>query len=576
MAGRRDPVTAYARAVSAGRIVAGRPVRLACERHLRDLKEQKKRGLVWKLELALKAIDFYAEILILEDGAPFKLQPFQAFIVGSLMGWYRADGARRFREAYVETGKGSGKTPLAAGLGLYGLVADNEPAPEIYSAATMKDQAKICFKDATRMVEASAELGDLVEQQVGSLTIASKSATFQPVSAEHKALDGKRVHIAIIDELHEHTSGMVVDKMKAGTKRRRNAIVFRITNSGFDRKSVCWNEHVYSLQVLEGALENDAWFAYVAALDMCDACRAAGKTAPSCDNCDDWRDEKVWPKANPGLGTILPASYLREQVTAAVGMPSKENIVKRLNFCIWTEQAHRAFSMDIWNKGAVSVDEARLAGLRCFGGLDLASVSDIAALGLLFGPDADGFYDYVVRCWAPEAAVRARGDRVPYAHWARDGWLRVTPGEVTDYAFIERQVLEDVERFKPREIAFDRWNSSYLITRLTDELGDGSAGGTAMAGFGQGFASMNAPTKELQRLLPEGKIRHGGNPLLAWCASNVALAEDPAGNLKPDKERSGDKIDPMVALVMALGRAIAHGTPAPKRSIYEERGLLTL
>lgn len=567
-----DPVTAYARAVIGKRQIAGRPVRLACERHLRDLKEQKKRGLVWRPELAQKAIEFYSDILVLEDGSPFKLQPFQKFIVGSVMGWYREDGARRFRDAYVETGKGSGKTPLAAGLGLYGLVADGEPAPEIYSAATMKEQAKICFRDATRMVEASPELKDLVDQQVGSLTIVKKSATFQPVSAEHKALDGKRVHIAIIDELQEHPTAMVVDKMKAGTKRRRNAIVFRITNSGFNRQSVCWNEHLYSLQVLEGSVENDAWFAYVAALDICDDCRAAGKTAPSCENCDDWRDPKVWVKANPGLGTILPASYLEEQVRTAVGMPSKENIVKRLNFCIWTEQASRAITMDIWNRGAVSIYEELLVGRRCFGGLDLASVSDLAALGLLFGPDDQGFYDFVVRCWAPEAAVRLRGDRVPYAQWARDGWLRVTHGEVTDYGFIERQVLEDVERFNPREIAFDRWNSSHLITRLTDELGEG---GTLMVGFGQGFSSMNAPTKELLRLLPEGKIRHGGNPLLAWCASNVALAQDPAGNAKPDKERSGDKIDPITALVMALGRSIVSGAPVTDApSIYETRGLL--
>lgn len=533
-----DPVTGYAKRVGGGKIVAGPLVRAACERHLRDLK---RKHLRWRLEKALHAIEFFAETLTLEDRRPFILEPFLAFIVGSLWGWYGEDGFRRFRTAFCEIGKGNAKTPTAAGIGLLGLVADGEGSPEVYAAATTREQARICFGDAVGFVERNPELADLVQHQVGSLSMPSTRGVFRPVSSEHKGLDGLRVHIGLIDELHEHPAAIVVDKIRAGTKGRRNALIFEITNSGWDRTSVCWAHHEYSRKVLEGALEDDSWFAYVCALDAE----------------DDWTDERVWIKTNPGIDKVLPRKYLRELVREAKGMPSKENIVRRLNFCEWTEQEDRAIPMEVWKLGDVPVDEAAMVGRRCFGGLDLASVSDMAALGLLFGPDDEGFYDFVLRCWAPDAAILENRDL--YEPWQRAGWLRRTPGEVTDYGFIEAQILEDVARFQPKEIAFDRWNSSYLVTRVNDEL-RGSK--TLMVEFGQGFASMNNPTKELLRLLPDGKIRHGGNPVLAWMASNLALATDPAGNIKPDKDRSGSKIDGIVALIQALGRAIQ--TP-PKR-----------
>lgn len=332
-----DPVREYCEQVLDGQIVTGRPVRWACERHLADLAKGEDRGLVWYEDLARTAIEFFHTILRLEDGRPFILAPFEAFIVGSLFGWYRYDGYRRFRTAYVELGKGSGKTPLGAGIGIYGLVADHEPSAEIYSAATSRDQASICFKDAKRMVEASPALQKRVEINMGNLAVLSTNSYFRPVSSEHKALDGKRVHIAIIDELHEHPSAIVVDKMRAGTKSRQNALLFEITNSGFDRNSVCWQHHDLSVKVLQGIVQNDAWFAYVASLDPCAVCQAEGRLDPNpeCDQCDDWRDEQTWLKANPGLDVILPRQYLREQVAEAVSMPSKENIVRRLNFCQW-------------------------------------------------------------------------------------------------------------------------------------------------------------------------------------------------------------------------------------------------
>ena len=539
-----DRATAYAREVKAGRVVAGLFVRQACERHLLDLK---RKDLRWDREKSERAIAIFESCYKLDNGEPFLLQPFQCFIVGSVMGWYGLDGLRRFRTAYVEIGKGNGKTPMAAGLGIIGLVFDEEGAAEVYSAAATQDQASICFKDAKRIVEGSPDLAAMVDVQVGSLFIKDTNSVFRPVSAEHRGLDGKRVHVAIVDELHEHASALVVDKIRAGTKGRRNALIFEITNSGYDRRSVCWAHHEYSRQVLDGSAPNDSWFAYVTGLD-------AG---------DQWDDEKVWMKSNPGLGTILPWKYLREQVAEAKGMPSKENIVKRLNFCVWTEQSTRWLPMEEWDRGA---REIKREG-RCFAGLDLGSTSDFSARCLLWGPDADGEWSAEWRMWIPEARAdeRIRKGDGWLSQAIADGWLETTPGNVTDYDYIEKAILEDFERYDIEKLAFDRWNASQLITHLLSNLGE-----SRLVKFGQGFVDMSPACRELERRLKGGLIRHGGNPVVRWMASNVSAKSDPAGNIKPDKENSADKIDGIVALLDAIGAETR--TADEGSSIYDQTG----
>jgi phage terminase large subunit-like protein len=736
VARRPDPVEKYARAVATGKTVAGPYVRLAGKRHLKDLKARKKTGLVWDLDKALRAIEFVETMLPLEDGREFLLQPFQKFIVGSLFGWYGPEGFRRFRTAYNEIGKGNGKSPLAAAIGIYGMVADGEPAAEVYSAATTQDQARIVWKDAQRMVESAPELAALVDVQVGSLSVMSTHSVFRPVSSEHRGLDGKRVHIGLIDELHEHPTAMVVDKIRAGTKARRNALIFEITNSGFDRTSVCWAHHEYSVRVLEGTVDNEAWFAYVCALDGlrtetlhfdeamrclrstctcggvtvtriasiareacavaatgCGSSRPSRNTAPrpkctsgvttkrtraeSCSTsadgslrtqdtgsekpessgsvslaslrailgmraasveredrsssitttppesfaassadsatlrsvcseilsrvfsahlttcavrqqcepngpaliarlpADDYRDEKVWLKANPGLGTILPRRYLEEQVAEAAGMPSKQNIVRRLNFCEWTEQSERAIDMELWDACGGAVDEDALRGASCMVGLDAGSTSDLSAEAVLFGPDGDGCYDLICRFWMPaeslDAACRLHAEeyRLKLRQWADEGHILLTPGNVTDYDFIEAQVLKDAEKFAVREVAFDRWGISQLTTHLVDKLGE-----DRVIGVGQGFASMSTPTKELLKLIASRKIRHGGNPVMRWMASNLALEQDAAGNMKPDKKRSAEKIDGPVATITALARSIV--SLGADGSVYDQREMVVL
>lgn len=552
-----DPVQSYATDVIGGRIVAGKLVRQACKRHLDDLQQQTERGLDWKPEQALRAINFFPEVLRLAEGEhagqPFTLEPWQKFIVGSLFGWHGTDGFRRFRNAYVEIGKGNGKSPMAGGIGLYMLTADGEAGAECYAAATTREQAGILFKDAVKMVDQSPSLSARISQSgkshVFNLAHLASGSYFRPVSSEGKGLDGKRVHYAALDEVHEHPNATVVDKMRAGTKGRRQALIFEITNSGFNRQSVCWFHHEYSEKILEGSVSDDAWFAYVCQLD----------------EKDDWKDEKVWPKANPNLGVSIPLKYLREQVREAIGMPSKENIVKRLNFCMWTEQSERWMPMEIWLPRAAEYTEEDLLKRDCFAGMDLASKVDIAAFVLVFPGEKMRILPYF---FIPEQNMerRAKRDRVDYKLWVQQGHMIATPGNVIDFDYIRDFINKLGDKFAFKEIAYDPWNATQIATQLQGD-------GFPMVEFRQGFRSMSEPTKEVMSLCLSEGIEHNNNPAMNWMMANVAAQQDPAGNLKPDKEKSGQKIDGPVAMIMGLGRAIVNPDSG---SVYEERGILTL
>lgn len=508
------------------------------------------------------------------SGQPFLLQPWQQFIVGSLFGWKGEDGFRRFRNAYVEVGKGNGKSPMAAGIGLYMLCADGEASAECYSAATTKDQASILFRDAARMVEASPALRSRIASSGGTkvqnLAHISSGSFFRPVSSEHRGLDGKRVHFAAIDELHEHPSSIVVDKMRAGTKGRRQALVFRITNSGFDRATVCFAEHEYSRKLVERQREDDSWFSYVCGLD----------------EADEWTDERVWPKANPNLGVSIPVKYLREQVTEAQGMPSKQNIVKRLNFCVWTNQENAAIRIEDWNACASPdgsevtdprslVDQMReqLRGRHCFLGLDLSSSNDLTAAVKVFPPESEGQpYIALADFWLPEENIKARmaEARAPYDLWVRDGWIRTTPGDVIDYRSIEAVILEDCEFFDVREIAFD----PYLATSVSNDLQAAGIAPERLVKFLQRFEMFAQPTKELlDVLIPKRMFAHLGNPVLSFNAGNLIVLENNNGDRRPVKKRDYGKVDGLVAALIGLGRCISNGSDGAS-AYTAERGAL--
>ena len=574
------PVTAWARKVVAGKLVAGHLTRLACQRHLDDLASGKERGLAWDRDAALHAIEFFSHLRHSTGewaGQPFDLQPWQQFVVGAVFGWKRADGLRRFRTAYVEVARKNGKSALLAGIALYALVADGEAGAHVYAAATTRDQARIVFGEAERMVAASPALSARVTRTVNNLAVLPTASWFRPLSADASKMDGLNVHFAAVDEVHEHPGPEIIQKLNTATGARRQPLIVEITTAGHDRHSVCRQHHEFSVKTLEGTLPQetaDPWFAFIATID-------AG---------DDWTDPKVWIKANPSLGVTVKRDDLKRQIDEAREMPAQQNAIRRLRLNEWTEQVTRWLDMGVWAEGGLAPETSGatiaaemerlgrlLAGRECYGGLDLARVNDLSAFMLLFPPTRDPAlgglaqkWIVLSRFWVPEEDIlrRARRDRVPYDVWRDQGFLTATPGNATDFAFIEAEIIALAGRFDLRELAYDRTFAGEIVQHLQDE-------GINLVQFGQGFLSMAAPTAELERLAVSRLLWHGGHPVLRWNASNVAVRHDPAGNIKPDKERSSERIDGIVALCNALGRAMLRDESAG-RSVYQARGPMLL
>lgn len=546
-------VNDYCVGVISREITTNELVRLAVERHLNDLVDGPARGLHFDEAAAQRIIRFFPRVLKLVEGEgprPFFLSPSQQFIQGSIFGWKNRDGFRRFTTAYLEVGKGYGKSPLAAGTGLYGLVADGESGAEIYIAASKKEQAGIVFRDADNMVQHSSYLAKRIERNTSNLAVLSTSSFMRPVSADLR-ISGPRPHMVIGDEIHEMRDAALLDKLTAGFKFRRQPLAYEITNSGSDIHSICYHHHEYTEKLLQGILENDGWFGFVCGLDICPKCKAEGKTQPNpeCENCDKFTDERVWPKANPNLGVTIHPKYLRKQVTEALGMPSQENIVKRLNFCIWVEAANKWMPIDEWDACGEDYDADSLAGQRCYGGLDLASLIDLCAF-VLFFPDSGRILCWF---WVPKENIAARVncDRVPYDKWVERGLIKATPGNVTDYDVVEEDIKALAEKYQIEEIGFDEDNAVQLATRLENE-------GIKMVTVPQRMSALNAPMKELEKMVRGRQIQHDRNAVMRWCMSNLVARQDATGRIRPDREKSTEKIDGGAALIDSLNRAIVH------------------
>lgn len=591
-----DRVTAFSDAVLAGEIVAGPDVRNACKRHLRDRDAAELRGLVWDQAAADKAIGFFEEVLCLNggeyEGEPFVLAPWQTFVVGSLFGWYTVDGYRRFRMAYIETGKGSGKSPLVGGIGLYGLVADGEQRAEVYAAATKRDQAMILFRDAVSMVNMSPALVRRLvqsgrDEKVWNLFYPSTNSFFRPISSDD-GQSGPRPHIGLLDELHEHKSATAVNMMRAGTKNRRRAMIVMITNSGSDKNSVCGQYHELGKRICAGIEDNDSLFAFICSLD---------------DGDDPLTDESCWAKVNPSLDFVadperqiegIPGrKYLREQVAEARGLPAKEAVVRRLNFCQWTQADNPWIGWDVWSAAEERVPMRLLRDRPAVAGLDLSSTTDLTAFSLLFYPtEADPHWRLLPYFWIPEYQLedRERRDKVPYSVWIKGGHLETTPGKAISKLHVLRRLQTICDYFQVHQIAYDRWR----IEDLRELMNEYGITLPELTPFGQGFKDMGPAVDEFERRLlgtvPDKDVtdldpndyqliateaaevetlRHDGNPVLTWNAGNAITVSDPAGNRKVDKQKAIGRIDGIVAAIMATGISGA-GTLHGGTSIYEE------
>jgi len=531
-----------------GTIVAGPYVRAACKRHLRDLEDAEERGWIWDIERANYALDFFPGVLRLNggrfEGRPFKLSDWQAFCVGSLFGWVDEFGARRFQSAYLEIGKGNGKSPLAAGIGLFMLGPDGEARAEVYAAASKKDQALVLFRDAVAMVDLSPAISSKIVKSGGrncwNLSYPTRGSFFRAIASDD-GQSGPRPHCALLDEVHEHPNDTMVEMMRAGFKGREQPLMVMITNSGHDKATVCWSQHEYASRVVTGLQEDDRYFAYVCALDK---------------NDDPFTDESCWIKANPNLGVSITLDYLRGQVKEARGMPSKQSKVKRLNFCMWVDAANPWLVREIWESCEEEFDpETELAGEECIGGLDLSGTRDLTALALYFPKQRKAFVEF----WTPEETIGEREDRdrVPYRAWVEMGFLHASPGRAVDYRRVAQRIAELQMRFNVKAIAFDPYRIKYMESALAEE------GVTVtLTPHGQGYFRskesllwMPRSIELLEDDLAKGGIRIKKNPVLSWNSASAVPEADNKDNRIFAKRKSTGRIDGLVALTMARGAA---------------------
>lgn len=502
---------------------------------------------------AQRAIDFFPACLThvkgRKTGKPFVLEPWQQAIVANLFGWKRPDGMRRYREVFIYIPRKNGKSLLVAGIAVYMLFCDNELGAEIYSASGDEDQASLCFDMAKVMVAHDVELARRAKIYGKSITFESQGSSYKPLTSVAETKHGLNVHCALIDELHIMPDRDLVDVIETSTGARDQPLLVYTTTADYGRKSICNEKHDLASKVRDGIISNPA---------LLPAIYEASKE-------DDWTDPKIWAKANPNLGVSLKLDYMTAQCQKAKETPGYENVFKRLHLNIITEQASRWLQMAKWDEAA-PIPVPDLAGKPCFAGLDLASTTDIAAFAMVF-PLPDGSYAPVMRFWIAEdnARQREKKDRVTYPLWASQGLITLTPGNVIDYDIIRRDINQLKESYDIQEIAIDRWSATQITTQLGGD-------GFKMVPFGQGFASLSAPTKEFEKLVISLKFLHAGHPVLRWMASNVAVEMDAAGNLKPSKDRSTEKIDGIVACIMGLGRALVRDENAGK-SVYDSRGI---
>ena len=551
---KKYPAEIYAEQVRDGRILVCEYVRLAVRRYYADLDRALERGWHFDRRAALRAIGFIERLKHTKGewaGSRFRLEPWQHFVLWNIFGWKNADGTRRFRYAYIEIARKNGKTALSAGVGLYMLFADGESRPEVYSAATVKDQAKICFADAVEIVRAT-DLKHYLTPFRNSIVYEARGGMMKPLSSDYGTHDGLNPSCGIIDEFHAHRDSGMFDVIKSAFGARRQPLMFIITTAGFNKSGACYAYRENVIKVLREVNEDDTLFGIIYTLDAN----------------EEWDDPRMWIKSNPNLGVSLSADYLADQVRDARNRPEAVRNVMTKNLNLWVDAERTWILDDAWQKcvGTISPDELR--GCTCWGGLDLSNVSDITAYVLLF--HENDRFQLVPYFWIPEEKMleKIRRENINYDRWVADGYVTVTPGNVIDYDFVKADILRRTADYDLRSSAYDRWNASQTIIDLQNE-------GMVCNPFGQGYGSMSAPTREFEKLVLTGRIEHFGNPVLRWMLASTVVKSDPAGNIKPDKERSTQKIDGIVASIMALGEWMT-AQAADERNPYENRGLLTL
>jgi len=554
-----DPVTAYARGVLAGEIVAGPYVIWACERHMRDLKRD---DIYLDLNEVSVLVDFFRMLKHYKGkwaGKPVELDPWQVFCLGSLYGWKRkADGFRRFREGFLEVPRKNGKSTKAGGVALYGLTMDNEPGPEVYTVATKRGQAKIVWNDAKVMGKACRSLAKRINFYVNNISMPSVNGKLEPLSRDSKGHDGLNPSLALMDELHAWEDRLMWDQVEDAMGARDQPLILSITTAGTYIEGICFEKHEHGINVLDPVqadYDDDTLFVYIATVSDPEALG----------------DPLQWAMANPSLGGAKGLEYMQEQYRKAVQSPSRMNAFKVKQLNIWTNAPDSWLDMVQWKAAEdKSLKLEDFYGKKCFLGLDLAEVNDLSALIAIF-PGDDDVWRAFSWFWCPEEdiAKRADGDRVPYQLWERMGYLKATPGAATDFDFIEAEILAIAEKFDVQGLLYDRWKSQSVVQNLDKEEI------CTCIPYGQGYKEASPALREIERRLLCGKFRFAPNPVLTWNAGNACVAMDPAENIKLIKKMDRKRIDGMAALANAAGGLVGE-PPEDTESVYEERGVIEL
>lgn len=488
-------------------------------------------------------------------GKPFELQEWQwRDVIAPCFGWKRPDGTRRYRRLSVWVPKKNGKSTLASGLILYGLVADGEQGAEVYGAAADRNQAAIIFGEVAAMVSQSPSLaGRLkINQSLKRVVCPATNSFYQVLSKDsRRSGHGINAHVCVIDELH------VVDRDLHDTLRyagaaRSQPLLVEISTAGNDKTSLGYERYQYAKRLIRGEIEDDETLAVVYEADSPEA----------------WEDPQQWQKANPSLGTTITQDGFRGDFAEAknAGAATQANF-KQLRLNLWQDQLFAWIPLEQWDACRVTaeIEPQSLIGLPCWGGVDLASKMDLCAWVIVWQLPSGEYYARS-RFWCPQAARgrRARENKAGLLPWIRSGQITETPGDVTDYDAIEKQVIADCEQYLVQDVAYDPWNAAQFATHL-------QAAGVKVVQFGQTIRNYNEPMKEAERLVQGGKLKHDGNEVLRWMVGHTSARKDASGNVRPDKESSADHIDGVTAMLMALGRAMVE--PDQGASVYDTRGI---
>lgn len=543
-------IETYCTRILTGATPAGEFTVLAVKRYLNDIKTQKKLGIFFDQDAAEKVINFFGFLRHYKGskfaGQKFELSDWQKFILWNVYGWKQNRKVtvmkggkkevlhpRRFRQAYVEIARKNGKTTFAAGIGLYSLIKDEEPAAEVYSAATTREQAKIVFEDAGNMVNNSPILSKRIEVYKNSVFVKpgtsplASGSFFKPVSSEAKNLDGLNPHLTIIDEYHAHQTNDVYNVFSSARGARHQPVIFVITTAGFNREAPCYRYRKTCIDILKGVKKDESQFAMIFTKD----------------EDDEWDNPKTWAKSNPNMGISIDIEDLSAACNEAKNNPDLLNNFLTKNLNIWTDSLKAWIPDDLWMACAEKYTEDDLTGEECYGGLDLAATSDFNAL-ILYFPKHGKILCYF---WLPENTIKKRDVVANYSEWVRDGFVRVTEGNVVDHSFIIRDIIEMSAKFDIKGIAFDRALAYHgSVQQLIKEE-------IRLLPFSQGIMTISVPTGEIGKAIFGNTLIHDGNPVLRWMNSNVVLYTDSSGNFKINKGKSTEKVDGMVALVMAYG-----------------------